>query len=99
MSCEEAEYWTDFRMIPLGDIDLQHDTGVIGRHRGWEHPRVRRVYSATVEGRNSSVTVAMYQGHGAEEVSCSASQRCLLITFSGVAAGYCKIYDGSASYS
>ncbi|KAJ7899840.1 hypothetical protein B0H13DRAFT_792718 [Mycena leptocephala] len=58
---------SDFRMIPLGDIDLQYDTGVIGRHREWGRPRVRRVYSAKVEGRNSNVTVAMYQGHGAEE--------------------------------
>jgi hypothetical protein len=55
-------------MIPLGDIDLQYDTGVIGRQREWGRPRVRRVYSAKVEGRNSNVTVAMYQGHGAEEV-------------------------------
>jgi hypothetical protein len=55
-------------MIPLGDLDLQNDTGIISRHREGGRSRVRRVYSARVEGRNSSVTVAMYQGHGAEEV-------------------------------
>jgi hypothetical protein len=57
-------------MIPLGDIDLQHeiqvDRGVVGRRRG--RGCVRRVYSAKVEGRKSDFTVAMYQGNGAEEV-------------------------------
>jgi hypothetical protein len=57
-------------MIPLGDIDLQHeigsDFGTVDRRR--EHPGVRRVYSARVKGRESSVTVAMYRGDGAEEV-------------------------------
>ncbi|KAF8181424.1 hypothetical protein K438DRAFT_1976146 [Mycena galopus ATCC 62051] len=59
---------SDFRMIPLGDIDLQHEIGV-NKYTGVqpERARVRRVYSARVEGRNSSVMVAMYQGDGAEE--------------------------------
>ncbi|KAJ6557992.1 hypothetical protein B0H19DRAFT_1261559 [Mycena capillaripes] len=62
---------SDFRMIPLGDIDLQYEirldkhTGVVDRSR--ERLRVRRVYSARVEGRESTMTVAMYQGHGAED--------------------------------
>ncbi|KAJ7906404.1 hypothetical protein B0H13DRAFT_2506356 [Mycena leptocephala] len=62
----------DFRMIPMGDIDLLEEipvnnrTGVIGRHHP-ERTRVRRVYSARVDGRKSGVTVAMYQGDGAEE--------------------------------
>ncbi|KAJ7168977.1 hypothetical protein C8R46DRAFT_1092981 [Mycena filopes] len=62
---------TDFRMIPLGDIDLQYQlsvqsgSGRIGRRRG--RRGVRRVYSANIGGRQSSVTVAMYQGDGAEE--------------------------------
>jgi hypothetical protein len=60
----------DFRMIPLGDIDLQHeiqvDRGVLGRWR--RRGCVRRVYSAKVEGRKSDFTVTMYQGNGAEEV-------------------------------
>ncbi|KAF7355896.1 hypothetical protein MVEN_00918500 [Mycena venus] len=60
---------SDFRMIPLGDIDLQHeigsDFGAVDRRRG--RPRVRRVYTAKIKDRKSSVTVAMYQGDGAEE--------------------------------
>ncbi|KAF7377025.1 hypothetical protein MSAN_00120600 [Mycena sanguinolenta] len=62
---------SDFRMIPMGDIDLQHEirvdnsTGVLNYHRQRAH--VRRLYSAKVEGRKSTLTVAMYQGHGAEE--------------------------------
>jgi hypothetical protein len=65
---------TDFRMIPLGDIDLQHEirlnkvegSAVVGRRR--ERASVRRVYSARIDGRNTPTTVAMYQGPGAEEV-------------------------------
>jgi hypothetical protein len=65
---------TDFRMIPLGDIDIQHEirlnkfegSSVVGR-RG-ERAYVRRVYSARIDGKNAPTTVAMYQGPGAEEV-------------------------------
>jgi hypothetical protein len=57
-------------MIPLGDIDLRHeigsDFGVVDCRRG--RARVRRVYTAKIEGRKSCVTVARYQGDGAEEV-------------------------------
>ncbi|KAF8206024.1 hypothetical protein K438DRAFT_1817712, partial [Mycena galopus ATCC 62051] len=62
---------SDFRIVPLGDIDLQHeicvdkDKGVVNYEP--KRARVRRVYSARVEGRNSSVAVVMYQGDGAEE--------------------------------
>ncbi|KAJ7168969.1 hypothetical protein C8R46DRAFT_1092955 [Mycena filopes] len=62
---------TDLRMIPLGDIDLQQQlsvesgSGIIGRRR--ERRCIRRVYSANIDGRRSNVTVAMYQGDGAEE--------------------------------
>ncbi|KAJ7300934.1 hypothetical protein DFH08DRAFT_122002 [Mycena albidolilacea] len=60
---------SDFRMIPLGDIDLRHeiqvDQGVVGRRRG--QGCIRRVYSAKVQSRKSDFTVAMYQGDGAEE--------------------------------
>ncbi|KAJ7033804.1 hypothetical protein C8F04DRAFT_1103423 [Mycena alexandri] len=65
----------DFRMIPMGDIDLQREirvsevrtdegSGVIFREaRGC----VRRVYSAKVEGRKADVTVAIYEGEAADE--------------------------------
>jgi hypothetical protein len=61
-------------MIPMGDIDLLEEihlnngTGVVGYHHP-ERTRVRRVYSAKIDGRKSGVTVAIYQGKGAEEVS------------------------------
>ncbi|KAJ7168878.1 hypothetical protein C8R46DRAFT_1350372 [Mycena filopes] len=64
----------DFRMIPWGDIDLQRELlvnrelGVIGYQ--CERNCVRRVYSAKVDGRRSDVTVAVYQGDGAEEDWC-----------------------------
>jgi hypothetical protein len=60
-------------MIPMGDINLleeirlNNETGFVGRHQP-ERTRVRRVYSAKIDGRNSGVTVAVYQGKGAEEV-------------------------------
>jgi hypothetical protein len=60
-------------MIPKGDIDLQHEiclehnSAVLGCYRS-ERACVRRVYSAKIDGQKSGVTVAMYQGDGAEEV-------------------------------
>jgi hypothetical protein len=39
-----------------------------------QRPRVRRVYTAKIAGRKSDVTVAVYQGEGAQEV-------CLYILF------------------
>ncbi|KAJ7017282.1 hypothetical protein C8F04DRAFT_475643 [Mycena alexandri] len=63
--------FADFRMIPMGDIDLQNEltvnkkSGVVERR--CERNCARRVYSATINGRNSNVTVAVYQGDGAEE--------------------------------
>ncbi|KAJ7745121.1 hypothetical protein B0H16DRAFT_1558935, partial [Mycena metata] len=62
---------SDFRMIAMGDIDLQKEltvnkeSGVVRFRRG--HKCVRRVYSAKVAGQNTDLTVAMYQGEGAEE--------------------------------
>jgi hypothetical protein len=56
-------------MIPLGDIDLQHEIRLNNRTGS-----VRRVYAARIEGRQSNVTVAMYQGHRAEEVCHPAFQ-------------------------
>ncbi|KAJ7673704.1 hypothetical protein DFH06DRAFT_1173065 [Mycena polygramma] len=58
----------DFRMFPLGDVDLQREirlhngTGTVSRR---EKLVKRRVYSAKLHGQN--VTVAMYPGDGAEE--------------------------------
>ncbi|KAF7337136.1 hypothetical protein MVEN_02151600 [Mycena venus] len=62
---------SDFRRIPLGDIDLlreihvDYDSGVVDRHARVQVRR--RVHSARVEGR--SVTAVVYQGNGADEVS------------------------------
>ncbi|KAJ7034847.1 hypothetical protein C8F04DRAFT_1347072 [Mycena alexandri] len=61
----------DFRMIQIGDIDLQREltvnkeSGVLGHRR--KYNCVRRVYSAKLSGRKGDWTVAMYQGNGAEE--------------------------------
>ncbi|KAJ7147410.1 hypothetical protein C8R43DRAFT_530072 [Mycena crocata] len=66
----EKQQLIDFRMIPLGDIDLQHEirlgngTGVVGRRsRG---TCVRRMYSAKIHGKMSNMTVALYLGDKAE---------------------------------
>ncbi|KAF7377034.1 hypothetical protein MSAN_00121500 [Mycena sanguinolenta] len=63
---------SDFRMIPMGDIDLRHRIRVNERmsvafSRPRERARVRRLYSAKVEGRKSTLTVAMYQGDNAAQ--------------------------------
>jgi hypothetical protein len=68
---EYAAYYPDFRRIPVGDIDLLREirlenTGITDYGR--EGPRVRRVYTAKIEDRKSNVTVAIYQGEGAQEV-------------------------------
>ncbi|KAF7377080.1 hypothetical protein MSAN_00126500 [Mycena sanguinolenta] len=64
---------SDFRMIPMGDIDLRHeirldkymDIAYSQRQRAC----VRRMHSAKaiIAGRKSRVTVAIYQGNDAEE--------------------------------
>ncbi|KAJ7890005.1 hypothetical protein B0H13DRAFT_2277151 [Mycena leptocephala] len=62
---------SDFRMIPMGEIDLQHEirvgneSGLIYHQHHLGH--ARRMYSAKVEGRESSRTVAIHQGNGAEQ--------------------------------
>ncbi|KAJ7679342.1 hypothetical protein DFH06DRAFT_1465460 [Mycena polygramma] len=62
---------SDFRMIPLGDIDLQHEIRQNGRssvvHRRQERAKLRKVYSAKIDGRTSEMALAVYQGDGAEE--------------------------------
>jgi hypothetical protein len=90
-----AKYHPDFRRIPLGDIDLQHeiwmgDSSVV---------RSRRLHSAKIYRRKSSVTVAMYQGSGAEEVCCVTFLRIWRKYASGLAERYCEIYGYAASSS
>ncbi|KAJ7732307.1 hypothetical protein B0H16DRAFT_1696439 [Mycena metata] len=65
----------NFRMIPMGDIDLQREvmvnerSGVIDRRPGREHRCVRRMYAANlkIDGLNTDLTVTMYESDGAEE--------------------------------
>ncbi|KAJ6514817.1 hypothetical protein C8R47DRAFT_1088769 [Mycena vitilis] len=60
--------FADFRMIPLGDLDLRREVdrsiAAIRHRRGC----AVRVYSANVDGRKSTMTVALYQGRNSEEV-------------------------------
>ncbi|KAF8173526.1 hypothetical protein K438DRAFT_1850284, partial [Mycena galopus ATCC 62051] len=64
-----------FRTIPLGDVNLlneiQAKDDTITRGRGSVTRLLirplRRTYSARVKGRKSDMTVAVYQGHNAEE--------------------------------
>jgi hypothetical protein len=72
-----------FRTIPLGDIELLNEirlngSGVVDRWTG--KATVRRMYSARIEGRESRrMTVAIYQGQGAEEVSSCGSFVALIL--------------------
>jgi hypothetical protein len=89
-------------MIPLGDIDLRREirleTGIVGHRR--ERPRVRRVYTAKIEGRLSDVTVAVYQGEGAEEVCYNLlSPYMFSPTFGGMARGHGTILAASVRES
>ncbi|KAJ6554106.1 hypothetical protein B0H10DRAFT_1231828 [Mycena sp. CBHHK59/15] len=61
---------SDFRSIPLGDLDLrleilQNKYGVVNLRRGGN--TARRLYSARIHGLPSDMSVAVYQGHNAEE--------------------------------
>ncbi|KAF8186097.1 hypothetical protein K438DRAFT_1973468 [Mycena galopus ATCC 62051] len=62
---------SDFRRIPLGDIDLRReirqDFTFARLDRRSERKCVRRVYSAKIEGRPSDMMVAIYQGTDSEE--------------------------------
>ncbi|KAJ6548097.1 hypothetical protein DFH09DRAFT_1169787 [Mycena vulgaris] len=66
-----ADLPSDFRKIPLGDIDLQREirlddtSGVVSRHSRGKSGR--RMYSAKIYGTTSNVTVGMYEGKNAEE--------------------------------
>jgi hypothetical protein len=67
-----AKRSTDFRTIALGDICLLHEIGLKRGSRTAERLRDRcsgrRVYSAKIVGLEGNMTVATYQGDGAEEV-------------------------------
>ncbi|KAJ7186213.1 hypothetical protein GGX14DRAFT_485662 [Mycena pura] len=62
---------SDFRVIPLGDLDLRQEirldgtSGIVHRRNG--RASVRRMYSARIRGINSKMTVAIYQGENSEE--------------------------------
>ncbi|KAJ7094140.1 hypothetical protein C8R44DRAFT_749654 [Mycena epipterygia] len=61
---------SDFRAIPLGDLDLRHEIRL--EESGevtWQHGAcpARRIYTARIEGKQSDMTVAVYQGKNAEE--------------------------------
>ncbi|KAJ7657125.1 hypothetical protein B0H17DRAFT_357202 [Mycena rosella] len=59
----------DFPTIPMGylnllrELRLNADTGVVDHHQS----PVRRAHSARIHGSESTMTVAIYQGHKAEE--------------------------------
>ncbi|KAJ7508802.1 hypothetical protein B0H11DRAFT_2184547 [Mycena galericulata] len=63
---------SDFRRIPRGDVDLRNEirldsSGFKLVDRKNVGPCARRMYSARVEGKQSDVTVIVYQGQNAEE--------------------------------
>jgi hypothetical protein len=71
-STEILTLGTDFRVIPLGDLNLLHE---IRLQRGvdmvsWKNGgnSVRRMYTASIHGCKSKMTVALYQGDDAEDV-------------------------------
>ncbi|KAF7377054.1 hypothetical protein MSAN_00123500 [Mycena sanguinolenta] len=63
----------DFRMIPMGDIDLRRQIRVDERtgvaYPQWQRGCVRCAYAAKarIDGRTTRVTVSIYQGNDAEE--------------------------------
>ncbi|KAJ7735495.1 hypothetical protein B0H16DRAFT_1576030, partial [Mycena metata] len=73
----------DFRMIPIGDIDLRKElvvnkrSSIIGHGR--EYNCVRRVYSAKIEGRRSKVTVAVYQGDARRRRTGGETPKCICL--------------------
>jgi hypothetical protein len=65
-------YLTDFRLIPLGDLNLLQEmwlnggAGVVRQKHG--RTPLRRMYSARIHGSKSNMAVALYQGGCAEAV-------------------------------
>ncbi|KAF8137788.1 hypothetical protein K438DRAFT_734325 [Mycena galopus ATCC 62051] len=70
----------DFRMIPLGDLDLLHEIrledgpGVITRRRS-----TGKIYHVHLDGRASTMTAVVYQGKEGEQAWCRELQ-----TYSGI---------------
>ncbi|KAJ7723923.1 hypothetical protein B0H16DRAFT_331112 [Mycena metata] len=76
---KKAVVSSDFRTIPMGDLDLlqeiqsdrsrpttrEHERGTVTRLL--IAPLSKRTYSARINGRKSDMTVAVYQGQNAEE--------------------------------
>ncbi|KAJ7079686.1 hypothetical protein C8R44DRAFT_824646 [Mycena epipterygia] len=61
---------SDFRTIPLGDLDLRNEIRLAGDGLVTRQRRpcpVRRVYTARIEGKRLDMTIAVYQGENAEE--------------------------------
>ncbi|KAJ7040718.1 hypothetical protein C8F04DRAFT_1081884, partial [Mycena alexandri] len=66
----QAPVPSDFRRIPLGDVDLRNEIRLDGSgvvH--WQTARVcaRLIYTACIEGKQSDMTVAVYRGGYAEK--------------------------------
>jgi hypothetical protein len=94
----------DFRVIPLGDLNLVHRIGsgdgprLVGRRQG--RASQRRMYTARIHGFPSSMTVVVYQGHSAEEVRSSFCSKFLVsLSFAAMAAGDQTIFRASVSAS
>ncbi|KAJ7470013.1 hypothetical protein B0H11DRAFT_1388948 [Mycena galericulata] len=64
---------SDFRVIPMGDLNLlrtiRQDTqsGLVHLRRERASPCTRRIYTARIHGSQTNVTAAVYEGDGAEE--------------------------------
>lgn len=70
-------WWIDFRVIPLGDLNLLHASGLGDGfgivHRQRHGTSVRRMYSARIHGSQMGVTAAVYEGETAEQVRFGVS--------------------------
>jgi hypothetical protein len=67
VACRNTDYRSEFRRVPLGDIDLQREIR-LDRDSGVVSAQTRRYHSAKIDRGTSSVTVVMYQGEKAKEV-------------------------------